>query len=57
MISLFFCFQKIPKSNPFDLVNPKIQRFYFNNNSGNSLLFSFSALVASHGSHFVQRFF
>ena len=26
--------QKLPKSNPFDLVNPKVQRFYFNNSSG-----------------------
>ena len=27
-------FQKLPKENPFDLVQPQVQRFYFNNSSG-----------------------
>ena len=33
-----FLFQKIPKTNPFDIVNAKVQRFYFNNSSGKILI-------------------
>ena len=29
-----FLFQMLPKSNPFDLVNSSIQRFYFNTSNG-----------------------
>ena len=31
---LIFLFQMLPKSNPFDLVNSSIQRFYFNTSNG-----------------------
>ncbi|XP_076438931.1 MYCBP-associated protein-like isoform X3 [Babylonia areolata] len=32
--SIFFDWKKLPKENPFDLVQPPMQRFYFNNSSG-----------------------
>lgn len=32
--SVFFDWKKLPKENPFDLVQPQAQRFYFNNSSG-----------------------
>ncbi|XP_070178743.1 MYCBP-associated protein-like isoform X2 [Littorina saxatilis] len=32
--SVFFDWKKLPKENPFDLIQPEVQRFYFNNSSG-----------------------
>ncbi|KAL8622315.1 hypothetical protein ACOMHN_043319 [Nucella lapillus] len=32
--SIFFDWKKLPRENPFDLVQPEPQRFYFNNSSG-----------------------
>lgn len=32
--SVFYDWKKLPKENPFDLVQPQVQRFYFNNSSG-----------------------
>ncbi|XP_064644995.1 MYCBP-associated protein-like isoform X2 [Lineus longissimus] len=32
--AMYYDWQKIPKSNPFDVPNPKAQRFYFNTSSG-----------------------
>lgn len=32
--TIYYDWKKLPKSNPFELVNAKVQRFYFNNSSG-----------------------
>lgn len=32
--ALYYDWKKVPKTNPFDVVNAKVQRFYFNTSSG-----------------------
>ena len=36
IIHVHIIFQKLAKENPFELVQAQVQRFYFNNSSGES---------------------